>query len=294
MRDHRRHVERAPGVRTDHRDGRQGNPLRRRSTDPAPKPVNDGQIVASYHIESHFDIKRDYNPQTGEQLNIIEENTTDRPWYEREHFRVDWSKNLVTDAYDYDTLSLLGVIGGVKYEPFAYTVLDPHSPDAPHFVPAEGYFDVTNKVYATPQQVDLAAFGQTGHAPGLPAPGRLCRGRHLPVGQLQPDRADDPRVLPARWSTPTTSRPDHDGVRFQTLGAFNFDYRRGYARNYGLIDQEWTRFLARYNIWQQSHYYADPPNPDPALRGPIACATQVTTEESDRRPEGGSEPRQRR
>src|SRR5262249_55516824 len=53
----------------------------------SPKATNDGQIVASYRIESHFDIKHDYNPQTGEQLNVIVENTTDRPWYAREHFR---------------------------------------------------------------------------------------------------------------------------------------------------------------------------------------------------------------
>ena len=51
-----------------------------------------------FNITSHFDISRDYNPQTGEELNIIVENTTDRPWYQREYFRVDWSKNLVTDA----------------------------------------------------------------------------------------------------------------------------------------------------------------------------------------------------
>ena len=61
--------------------------------------TNYGQIVAEFNISSHFDIIRDYNPQTGEQLNVIVENTTDRPWYEREYFRVDWSQNLVTDAY---------------------------------------------------------------------------------------------------------------------------------------------------------------------------------------------------
>ena len=60
--------------------------------------TNNGQVVAEFNITSHFDISRDYNPQTGEELNVIVENTTDRPWYQREYFRVDWSKNLVTDA----------------------------------------------------------------------------------------------------------------------------------------------------------------------------------------------------
>jgi len=55
------------------------------------KQSNDGQIVASYRITSHFDIKRAYNPSTGEEQNVVEENTTDRPWYERQFMRVDWS-----------------------------------------------------------------------------------------------------------------------------------------------------------------------------------------------------------
>ena len=49
----------------------------------------DGQAVAAYTIESHFDIKRSYNESTGEELNVIVENDTDRPWFRREHFRVD-------------------------------------------------------------------------------------------------------------------------------------------------------------------------------------------------------------
>src|SRR5262245_45806830 len=31
----------------------------------------DGQAVAAYKIASHFDVKRDYNESTGEELNII-------------------------------------------------------------------------------------------------------------------------------------------------------------------------------------------------------------------------------
>ncbi len=37
-----------------------------------------------FPIKAHFDIKRDYNAATGEQTNVIVENTTDRPWYDRE------------------------------------------------------------------------------------------------------------------------------------------------------------------------------------------------------------------
>ena len=54
-----------------------------------------GSPVVAYPITSHFDIVREYNPATGEQSNVLTENTTDRPWYERDYIRVDWSKNVL-------------------------------------------------------------------------------------------------------------------------------------------------------------------------------------------------------
>ncbi|MGB0648045.1 MAG: hypothetical protein ACPGQS_12755, partial [Bradymonadia bacterium] len=54
-----------------------------------------GDPVAIFPIISHFDIRREYNAQTGEETNVIIENTFDRPWYEREYMRVDWSQNVV-------------------------------------------------------------------------------------------------------------------------------------------------------------------------------------------------------
>ena len=53
-----------------------------------------------FAIKSQFDVKRDYNPGTGEQTNVIVENTTDRPWNERQFMRVDWSKNLAEKSDD--------------------------------------------------------------------------------------------------------------------------------------------------------------------------------------------------
>jgi hypothetical protein len=246
---------------------------------PQLKASEDGQIVASYNILSHFDIKNDYNPQTGENLNVVVENTTDRVWYERQYMRVDWSKNLISDAYDFDTLSLIGVYSGVQYEPFAYTVLDPADPDAPHFDTANGYFDVTNKVYATPQQVDLSYLGIAGLGmiPACELPSADIMGGAYPAADCEPVeltiRESYRRVVDTDYEP-----EDFDGVRFQAIGAFNDNYRRGYTRDYGLVDQEWSRFISRYNIWQQSHYYADPGNADPTLKGAIPCATMATTE----------------
>jgi len=53
--------------------------------------------VAVFPILSHFDVIRQYNSSTGEQSNVWVENTSDRPWYERDYMRVDWSTNSITN-----------------------------------------------------------------------------------------------------------------------------------------------------------------------------------------------------
>ena len=210
------------------------------------KHTNNGQVVASFTIQSHFDIRRSYNPQTGEENNLIEENATDRPWFQREFFRVDWSKNLVTDGYEVDTLSQLGVFGGVKFDPMSYYVEDPKSPDAPVFADKEGYFDITTKAFATPQVIE------DPYEPGSKFP--FCFYAHFfgnPAANCNPTevtlRLSFNKVVDKDYE-PT----DQDGKRQDAFGWFTVD-RYGYERNYGILDEGWHRFAAKYNIWQQSH-----------------------------------------
>lgn len=54
-----------------------------------------GDPVVKFAITTHFDIETNYNPQTGEPGNRIIENAVDRPWYERDYFRVDWASNQI-------------------------------------------------------------------------------------------------------------------------------------------------------------------------------------------------------
>ncbi|MCB9633192.1 MAG: zinc-dependent metalloprotease [Sandaracinus sp.] len=61
-----------------------------------------GQPLAAFAIDDHVDIRREYNPVTGEIQNVISENTTDRRWYERQFMRVDWSMN-VAQSFAYFT-----------------------------------------------------------------------------------------------------------------------------------------------------------------------------------------------
>jgi hypothetical protein len=236
------------------------------------KASEDGQIIAAYKISSHFDIRRAYNPTTGEEQNVVEENSTDRPWYQREYFRVDWSQNLSQDSYDFDTLTSLGMIGAIEYEPLAYTVLDPNDPDAPHFDADAGYFDVTNKAFAKPAVIDISALGWgIDKIPACQLPGEFA-------GGTQPFGNCNPMEITLRYSFRKITDKDfepliYDGNRANAFGPFLTE-RVGYARDYGMTDQMWNRFVSHYNIWERSHFYADPDK----MTGAIACSTKDTTQ----------------
>jgi Met-zincin len=80
-----------------------------------------GAPVAQFAITQHFDVQRQYNPATGEQTNVLEENASDRPWNERKYFRVDWSNNLILN-FDF-------VAGNIEQAATPYYVNDPLDPD---------------------------------------------------------------------------------------------------------------------------------------------------------------------
>jgi hypothetical protein len=202
--------------------------------------TNDGQVVAMFIITSHFDVRYAYNSTTGEEINLVEENTTDRPWYQREFIRVDWSKNLVTDGYEVDTLSQLGLFGGLKFDPMSYRIEDPNDPNAPQFDVPDGYFDVTTKVYATPQMVDTP-WGKFPYCWFYGQQGTNCNATEATL-RLSFRKVVDHDYEPTEW----------DGSKMDAFGWF-YEDRLGYERNYGLSDEKWHRFAAKHNIWEKSH-----------------------------------------
>jgi hypothetical protein len=96
-----------------------------------------------FKIDSHFDVKREYNPATGEQTNVISENTNDRPWFERQYMRINWSQNLVEVEEPTEVDEAFQGLPAVKRTPIAdYAqqgdIRDPHRP-----VITPSYFDIT-------------------------------------------------------------------------------------------------------------------------------------------------------
>ncbi len=215
---------------------------------------NNGKVIAAFPIESHFDIKRSYNPTTGEELNVIEENTTDRPWYERKYMRVNWAQNLISSSMMWDPIAQQGAVGSsVETENLAYYIDDPNHPDAPLFDGKAGYFDITSRLYLKPKQVNV--FGQTVNAClyrgsiviGASAPWGNCENSEVTV------RYSFKQVVQRGEKGFTDYEPvEWDGSRMNAFGAFITD-RMGWDDRYGIIDNEWRRMANRYNIWMQSH-----------------------------------------
>ncbi|MDO9020976.1 MAG: hypothetical protein Q8S73_13500 [Deltaproteobacteria bacterium] len=225
-----------------------------------------GIVVAAYRIESHFDRRRAYNPSTGEELNVVEENIVDRPWYERESMRVDWSTNLV-DNPDWSGLFYGSLFGAISFQPVRYYEQSPRSPNAPNFcemtagtvrdsatglcVPAPnarnhpgGYFDVTSKWLVNPETSD--AFGEA-----LPT----CLVVNFFTG------SDSYDCNPQETTIRTAFRRVEDRD-FQPLELTRQPYdlvggpratRSGYDQQYGITDRNFHRYQMIHNIWERSH-----------------------------------------
>ena len=127
--------------------------------------TEDGAAIAMYRIESHFDVRRQYNPVTGEEQNVIVENTSDRPWNEREFMRIDWSQNLITNN---EFLVGARLFDGIQSEPVSYYVQEGDHPHAPKFetrTAATGqdelyYIDIVNKMFVRPTNSYIEGFGE--------------------------------------------------------------------------------------------------------------------------------------
>jgi hypothetical protein len=101
----------------------------------------DAPIVA-FKIKSHFDVKREYNPGTGEQSNVISENTTDRDWSARQFMRVDWSTDKLANPL-MDVSLILASVGTSAISEVELT-----NPN--HAIYSKDYLDVTVQTQATP------------------------------------------------------------------------------------------------------------------------------------------------
>jgi len=221
-----------------------------------PQKVANGTVVAAFAITSPFDVKRSYNPTTGEEMNVIEENTRDLPWNERKFFRVDWSKNLV-DSPLWQEMFMGKVFGNIKVTAASHDVSDPNSPDAPHYDKEGGYLDITSQYYVEPEESSLI--------PGLPT--CLVVGLYTGSTTYECDaqeatvRSSFMRVDPAADFEPfeMTEAPldivgNPAGLRYGALiVGLTGGIEQGWDPGYGFTDALFHRYAHIHNVWKRSH-----------------------------------------
>lgn len=208
-----------------------------------------GNTVAMYRIERHFDIARDYNPITGEENNILVENSYDRPWFDRQYIRVDWSSNLITD----NELLIFGrVFHGIQFEPVSYFIPEGSENEAPHpHAPKfsrQGennqlhYMDIVNKVFVRPTTTFFEDFGEVPDCYLAWNSIQNCSSNDITVRNsfLKLDENNDYEPM------------NYTGDRMRRFGYFVTD-RPGYTEEYGPVDEARVRLVNRHNIWQASH-----------------------------------------
>jgi hypothetical protein len=220
------------------------------SKDKNVKATPNGTIVAAYAITSHFDIRRSYNPTTGEEQNVVEENATDRPWMEREYFRVEWSQNLVESTNN-------AWLGGGKVTPVAYNVTDPASEDAPHFEIESGYLDVTNKFQVVPDEIEFS----WGTIPRCAVTSFFtgsstydCNPQEATVrtsfARVQPDEDFEPFEDNEAWlDVVGNTGGEGDGRSGSVMGV----NRTTWDPQYGFNDANTKRLKSIHNVWIKSH-----------------------------------------
>jgi hypothetical protein len=110
-----------------------------------------GAPVAAFAVQKHFDIQREYNTTTGVESNVVVENDTDRPWFERQYMRVDWSINLVGRYKEFWTGWVNYPDGYLSGEAWSkYYVQGHEETDVNRPLFTKNYFDVTN-IYSIDQ-----------------------------------------------------------------------------------------------------------------------------------------------
>lgn len=220
-----------------------------------------GTVVAAYSIQSHFDIRRSYNPQTGEELNIVEENSSDRPWYQRQYMHVDWSTNQVDNPMWEDMFSGK-LFGNVNVTPLAYSVTDPRNEDAPVIDQAAGYMDITNKYYLEPATTGSPFSDLTGQVPTCMVIGIFsgtasyeCDAQEAVVRhsywRIDPTQHDVEPFENTLADLDVIGNPGGLGSSFQ-VGIVT-PGRQGFDPQYGYTDKLFHRFAHRHNVWAQAH-----------------------------------------
>jgi hypothetical protein len=223
-----------------------------------------GAPIVSFPIQSHFDIQRTYNPATGEATNVIQENSSDRVWNQREYIRVDWSVNNLNKFAGLTYGAVSNPIGDSSQASWIQPneqVDDPQ--DLPVFEADEKgdlkYFDFTGRYMANPT---LFYFEGYGYFPAC----FLSRVYDCTSSEIRM------RISFARVDK--QKNRDYESLVYSTDLQTKFAYygvdRLNWDKKYGLIESAIVHIAGRYRIWEEA--YQKDASGEPLLDQPIPLA----------------------
>ena len=226
------------------------------------RETRDGEFrenpVIACPIESHFDIRRDYNPSTGEQRNVIEENEEDRVWHERDFIRVDWAQCQMEMEQFFEDEE--GAARRLAYYKQAFEDGD----DAMRIVDATGqpvnYDDL--ETVANANEIEVSYFDFVTNAVIEPATFRW-RGREYPLCWFQLSGRDfstttcDESEVKLRTSIMRATKRNYQPVVYSDremskFGMFRTE-RFGYDRRYGFTESGRIYLANVHNIWEAAY-----------------------------------------
>jgi len=222
-----------------------------------------GAPVAAFPIQSHFDVQRSYNSSTGEQSNVLSENSTDRPWNDREWLRVNWSNKIFSAGAGFTaTLNVLSMgtdwyaNGSDENTPLYVECKDKDGQfvdcDPDNLSPDDdvAYIELTNEFVVESDWIEcLLTFG-VAYVYGADCGPETIQ---VTTSFMKVDPVDAASYEPRLYN-------DRE---FDWFGYFRTE-RCAYDRLYGCRDQTTVQLANRHNIWKTwfedadgDHQYTD-------------------------------------
>ncbi len=232
-----------------------------------------GAPVVAFPVKSHFDIQRGYNPATGEQTNVISENTSDRFWNQREYMRVDWSQNVLNKASGLNWGTVQNPQSGVTSsnwiqpnepgsDPYEWPTFEYKDPDGDG--PAKEqltYFDITGRYMAMP---DTQYYEGYGNIP-------LC----WFASGIYDCSAAEIHIRTSIAKVDTTWSRDYEPLQFgnELMSYFGFfrTERLNYDRKFGYNESARILLANRHRVWKEYYQKSNGEVTDTAI--PMAART---------------------
>ncbi len=210
-----------------------------------------GQPVAKYAIVDHFDIRRVYDPVTGEEGNVIEPNR-ERPWYEREYMSVNWASNEIGTSFRLNP-GMYGLAASVE----TVTEHDKADPKRYRFDDIEnGYFEFTNRLQVEPDLYAILGLYGRDHYYDMAATVIDVRSSFYRVPDSDYIPLNMPDNVPLVNEMGQEVR-DENGITQQVpvndrFGFFTTWHRQVWDPNRGFTYAGEKSLALRHNIWEKN------------------------------------------